>query len=228
MLLIVPVGDDNPRKRIPAVNYLLLAANLFIFFYLFIFHGRMYGRIVWQYGLIPELFRQDPVGQGWKLVTSLFLHGGHVHLLGNMLFLWIAGDNVEDRLGHVWYLFFYLVAGIVANVGHVLTAAGQLASVPCIGASGAVAGALGAYMVWFPRRRIRFWYFFFFLTGFFTVPSLYAIGFWFAQQLYLGRLQMAGLSTGVAYWAHIGGFAFGMLLALGSRAARALDRLFES
>jgi len=213
MLLIVPVGDVNPRKRIPVVNYLLLAANLLIFFYLFFFDVGDYGHILREYGLIPARFGREFVREVWKVPTALFLHAGAAHVASNMLFLWIAGDNVEDRLGHAAYLFFYLMSGIVANVGHIVMAAGPLAHIPCVGASGAIAGVLGAYMIWFPRRRIRFWYFFFFFTGFFTVPSIYAIGIWFLEQLYLGSWAKVARATSVAYWAHIGGFVFGALAA---------------
>jgi len=222
MLFILPVGDDNPRKRTPVVNYLLLAANLAVFAYLFLLHGSEYGSIVSKYGLVPRLMLDDPAGQAWKLVTAMFLHGGTTHLIGNMLFLWIAGDNVEDRLGHGSYLFFYLFSGVVANLGHVMMTSGPSALVPCIGASGAIAGVLGAYMVWFPRRRIRFWYFFFFLMGFFSIPSAYAIGFWFLEQLYLKSLADRSIYIGVAYWAHIGGFVAGALLALALRLAEAV------
>jgi len=225
MLLIVPVGDVNPRKGIPVVNYLLLAANLIIFFYFTLFQSGEYARVIWEYGLVPARFARNVFGESWKLATATFLHGGIFHLAGNMLFLWIAGDNVEDKLGHVLYLFFYLLSGMVANVGHVLTAVGQSAYAPCVGASGAIAGVLGAYMIWFPRRRIRFWYFFFFFMGFFTVPSIYAIGFWFIEQLYLGSSAMVAQATGVAYRAHIGGFIFGALAALGYGIIRSTGRV---
>jgi len=224
MLLILPVGDENPRRRTPTVNYLLLAANFIIFAYLFLLHGADYAAVLWKYGLVPRRFLQDPAGQAPNLVAAMFLHGGTAHLFGNMLFLWIAGDNVEDRLGHRGYLLFYVLSGLVANVGHVMMATGPSAFVPCVGASGAIAGVLGAYMVWFPRRRIRFWYFFFFLMGFFTLPSLYAIGFWFLEQLYLKSLADHSIYTGVAYWAHIGGFVFGALFALIARLTSALSR----
>ncbi|NQT21784.1 MAG: rhomboid family intramembrane serine protease [Planctomycetes bacterium] len=229
MLLIVPVGDVNPTKRVPIVNYLLLAANLIIFFYFLVFRSAQYVRVVDAFGLVPAEFQQNFAGavsrEGWKLLTPLFLHGGVAHVLGNMLFLWIAGDNVEDKLGHGLYLLFYLLCGVAANVGHIVMATGASIDIPCIGASGAIAGVLGAYVVWFPRRRIRFWYFFFFLMGTFELPSLYAIGIWFVQQICLGKLQMMAQTTGVAYWAHIGGFIFGVAVGLASKMAHVKGRL---
>jgi len=222
MLLILPIGDNTPRRSIPVANYLLLAANIFLFFY--VLRSPIYHRpeIYLNYGLIPADFNSDPLGNSLRLLTSLFLHGGIAHLVGNMLFLWIAGDNVEDRLGHVGYLAFYLLAGVVANLGHVMMAAGRAASTPCVGASGAIAGVLGAYMLWFPRRRIRLWYLVFFFMGTVSVPSVYVIGFWFLEQLYLGTSQMA-YSAGVAYWAHIGGFIFGALVVFSFKFAKAWD-----
>ena len=229
MLLIIPVGDENPRKRLPVVNYLLLAANLIIFFYFSLWRSAQYTRIVQTCGLVPVEFQRNFLGalasEGWKLITPLFLHGSIPHVLGNMLFLWIAGDNVEDKLGHGLYLLFYLLSGVAANLGHIVMAVGPSAGIPCIGASGAIAGVLGAYVIWFPRRRIRFWYFFFFVMGTFKLPSFYAIGFWFVQQLYLGKLQMMAQTTGVAYWAHIGGFIFGALIALAGKMVRVKGRL---
>ena len=227
MLLVLPVGDYNPRRRIPIVNYLLLAANILIFFS--VYTDARFKEAIWTFGLIPADFQQDPwwaiFHSGWKLLTPIFLHGSIAHLLGNMLFLWIAGDNVEDKMGHLPYLGFYLLAGIVANVGHILMIDGPQAQVPVVGASGAIAGVMGAYLVWFPRRRIKFWYFFFFIMGTFTVPSVYAIGFWFIQQLFLGSLSVRGLATGVAYWAHIGGFIFGVLAVFAYKTAEDVKRL---
>ena len=227
MFLVLPVGDYNPRRRVPIVNYLLLAANVLIFFS--VYADARFKEAIWTFGLIPAHFQQDPwwaiFHSGWKLLTPIFLHGSIAHLVGNMLFLWIAGDNVEDKMGHLPYLGFYLLAGIVANVGHILMIDGPQAQVPVVGASGAIAGVMGAYLVWFPRRRIKFWYFFFFIMGTFTVPSVYAIGFWFIQQLFLGSLSVRGLATGVAYWAHIGGFIFGVLAVFAYKTAEDVKRL---
>jgi membrane associated rhomboid family serine protease len=221
MLLILPIGDYNPTRRIPLVNYLLLAANLFIFFYLYFIRYECYPQTVYRYGVIPLAFHAEPLravaNDGYRLFTSLFLHGSLAHLLGNMLFLYIAGDNVEDRVGHLRYLLFYLAAGVIANVVHIVFANPVAWELPTIGASGAIAGLMGAYMVWFPRRRIQFWYLFFFMIGTFTVPAGLAFGLWFLQQLYYGRIEMAGGMTGVAYWAHVGGFAFGAVAALSTR-----------
>jgi len=227
MFLVLPVGDYNPRRRIPITNYLLLAANVLIFFS--VYSDTRFREAIWTFGLIPADFQQDPwwatFHAGWKLLTPIFLHGSIAHLLGNMLFLWIAGDNVEDKMGHLPYLGFYLLAGIVANVGHILMIDGPQAAVPVVGASGAIAGVMGAYLVWFPRRRIKFWYFFFFVMGTFTLPSVYALGFWFIQQLFLGSLSVRGMATGVAYWAHVGGFIFGVLMVFAWKTSEDVKRL---
>lgn len=147
-------------------------------------------------------------------ITSLFLHGGLLHLFGNMLFLWICGDNVEDRLGHLGFLLLYLASGIIASLTHIQMTA--MPEVPSIGASGAISGILGAYVVLFPRSKIRFWYLFwfylFFRMGTFTLASVWAIGFWFIEQLLLGYLTLSSHAVGVAYWAHIGGFVFGLII----------------
>lgn len=225
--LIVPIGDVNPTRRVPIANYLLLAANLIVF--LLIYHRPQYEEIVQTCGTIPAVFHASPLAavmtDGWKIIASQFLHGGYVHLFGNMLFLWIVGDNVEDRLGHLKYLGFYLLSGTVAGIGHIVVARGVSAEVPCIGASGAIAGVIGAYLVWFPRRRIRFWYFFLFLIGTFSVPAVVPIGLWFIEQLLLAKMNLLGEAGGVAYWAHIGGFIFGLLVAAAYRLAKPLSRV---
>lgn len=167
-----------------------------------------YEKIVQHFGLIP--LHAQPL----TFVTSIFLHGSIFHLLGNMLFLWICGDNVEDRLGHFGFLLFYLAAGIIASLTHIKMT--TMPGIPCIGASGAISGVLGAYVVLFPKSKIKFWYLFWFYlifrTGTFTLASVWALGFWFIEQLLLGYLNLSVQSGGVAYWAHIGGFISGLLI----------------
>lgn len=211
-MIIIPIGDINPRRRFPFVNYGLVAVNVGIF--IAFFFRPEYERIVYYYGLIPAEFRYR------DLFTSAFLHGGALHLFGNMLYLWIVGDNVEDRLGHLGYLMFYLMSAAAAGFVHIAFNRGS--PVPTIGASGAVSGVLGAYAFLFPRSRIKFlfvfWVLFFVRVGTLYLPAVAAIGFWFLLQLFFG-LKVTGrpMMGGVAYWAHIGGFLFGLILVLLAR-----------
>jgi membrane associated rhomboid family serine protease len=200
-----PIGDENPRSTTPYVNYALLAINIIIF----IIFGFMqdYQQIVMDYGFIPA--RMEPR----NFITSIFLHGSLGHLIGNMIFLWIVGDNIEDKLGHVWYLFFYLAGGIAANFFHSALIPPELRVIPAIGASGAISAVLGAYAIMFPKNKIVFIYFVWIILiinwGKFRIASLWAIGFWFLLQLFY---QFAETDTSVAYGAHIGGFVFGVII----------------
>jgi membrane associated rhomboid family serine protease len=212
-MIILPVGDINPRERIPVVNYALIAANLAAFALLAM--RADYDRIVAAYGLVPAAAWQAP----GPFLTSMFLHGGIAHLLGNLLFLWITGDNVEDRFGHLGYLALYLGSGIGAGLAHVVTTPPEQAGVPCIGASGAISGVMGAYTALFPQGRIKLLVTFWFLwTRILLVPAWIFLGFWFGQQVlfdHLARQSVAGSPAGgVAYGAHIGGFAVGMGVAV--------------
>lgn len=239
--MLFPIADDNSdRTATPLVNYLLIAANLlvFVFFqglgsnerftYAFstvpaeIITGRdvvtrdqvlvqpLTGQRVYMPGLQPT-----PIPVFLTLITSMFMHGGIAHIFGNMLFLWIFGDNIEDRLGHLRYLIFYLVCGLIAGLAHVFTTAlfasdpGSLL-IPSLGASGAISGVLGGYLLLFPSRRVMVM-----LSWFVTdVPAFLAIGMWFAFQLIngLGVLGSGSKQGGVAYAAHIGGFIAGLVL----------------
>lgn len=204
-MLIIPIGDINPRQRIPLINYAILIINIVVF--ILLAFKPNYRELVAQYGLIP----QEHIW--YTFITSTFLHADIFHLLGNMLFLWIVGDNVEDKFGHLMFLFVYLISGIVAGVAHTIMF--PISNIPCIGASGAVAGILGIYVVFFPFSRIKFWYFFWFWffirMGIFTLASIWAIGFWFLEQLLLAEIVKA---QGIAYWAHIGGFLLGVTIAI--------------
>lgn len=211
MFIILPIGDIAPRERTPYVNYVLLGVNIALFLLLGL--RADYRSIVLDYGVVPA----HP--QWSDFITSMFLHADIFHLGGNMLFLWIVGDNVEDVLGHLGYLGFYLVGGVVAMVPHVLLLAGS--EVPCIGASGAISAVMAAYAVWFSRNRIKIWYligFFYIRAGVALVPAVVAVGLWFALQLLYGLLTVrAQVSGGVGYWVHIGGFVFGLVVALAAR-----------
>jgi membrane associated rhomboid family serine protease len=212
---MLPVADQNPTRTTPFVNYTLIALNVAAFLYewsLVALHGDSY--VVSGYGLVPTRIWADPLGEGFTIFSSMFMHGGWSHLGGNMLFLWIFGDNVEDAVGHLRYLGFYLACGVCAAAAQVLTNTASPAAM--VGASGAIAGVLGAYLVLYPRAPVTvlnpvplLWLF---LGFFFVVPAWLEIGLWFLVQL-SGGVQSLGLgsSGGVAFFAHIGGFLAGVL-----------------
>ncbi len=209
MIFLIPIGDDNPVERPPYANTAIIAINMLVF--LCLGFRLDYVAFVKTYALIPELFRP------YTFVTHMFFHGDPFHLLGNMLFLGVLGKNVEDRVGHLGYIAFYLMAGLVACGLHIaiasITGGGK---VPMIGASGAVAGIMAAYAAFFPRNQIKFFYWVLFVFfGTFYIASAWALGFWFVLQLGTSFLSLhAGEATGVAYWAHVGGFGAGLLVAL--------------
>ncbi|MBI3268450.1 MAG: rhomboid family intramembrane serine protease [Planctomycetes bacterium] len=198
--MLLPIGDINPREREPYVNYALLAANVGAYLLYGLQPG--YDRIVLAHGVVPA--RPELL----DYFTSMFLHADPMHLFGNMLFLWICGDNVEDRLGSLGYLIFYLACGLLASKVHVWSSlGGPGAFLPTIGASGAISGVLGAYVVFFPDSQIKVLYFFgLWGAGVAHVRSLWAIGFWFGEQL---LFTLYGGGSNVAYMAHIGGFVGG-------------------
>jgi membrane associated rhomboid family serine protease len=206
------VGDVNPRKTVPFFNYLLILANVVIYFSYALRPEQEAIQIVHTYALVPGRWDVRTV------FTSMFLHADPIHLFGNMLFLWIAGDNVEDRLGHLAYLVFYFVCGAAGGIAHILTAQGAMASIPTVGASGAISGILGSYLVFFPTSKIRFALWLIVFVRFFTLPSWGAIGLWVASQLLMARHQLDGVAQGetaaVAVFAHLGGFVFGIVAAL--------------
>jgi membrane associated rhomboid family serine protease len=211
-VFFLPIGDIAPRRRAPYVNYLLIVANVVVF--LLVGLRPDYDAIVDAYGLTPAHL------QWLTFLTSMFLHGDFLHLGGNMLFLWIVGDNVEDVLGHLGYLAFYLFGGILAEVPQVLLF--PASTVPGIGASGAISAVMAAYALWFPRNRIKVWYILFFFlfvrSGIVLVPAVLAIGLWFLGQLLYGFLVLKQpLQGGVGYWVHVGGFLFGLVVAVAVR-----------
>jgi rhomboid family protein len=231
-----PVGDDNRDRTItPAVNYVLIALNILVFVFL---QGMGSNEsFTMAYSTVPEeiITGHDVVTEGsvvrdprtgetfnlpglettpitvyFTLLTSMFMHGGIAHIAGNMLYLWIFGDNIEDRLGHTRYLVFYLLCGILASLAHVAATVvgGGDTLVPSLGASGAIAGVLGAYLVLFPGRRVRVLFF----NILQEVPALIVIGLWFVYQVVLGLGTLGAEGGGVAYGAHIGGFIAGFVL----------------
>lgn len=239
--MFFPYRDDNPRVLIPYVTYTLVAANIFIFLYQFIVsieQGPLAGfAITLNYGLIPAMLTSIPIEQiiaynidhiigNMKIspdlvfqpnsplltvFTSMFLHGGFMHLIGNMWFLWLFGDNVEGTMGHKRFAIFYILSGLGAAATQIAFDVSSM--IPMIGASGAVSGVLAAYMFRFPRARIHVFFFIFIFFTTIHVPAFVVIGFWFFEQLTNG-LGAIGLDTsgGVAWFAHIGGFITGLAL----------------
>ena len=214
-----PIRDHNRSGTYPYVTVALIVANGLAFLYEASL-GPALERFLLRYGLVPILvsnFHRIPeigfLDVAKTFVTSMFLHGGWFHIIGNMWYLWIFGDNVEDRLGHGRFLAFYLACGIVAGLVHYgLNPSSKL---PTIGASGAVAGVLGAYFLCFPRARVDVLIFFFFFIQIIAVPAAFVLFFWFILQLFSGALSLGvgtGVSGGVAWWAHVGGFLCGVLL----------------
>jgi membrane associated rhomboid family serine protease len=208
-----PIGDDNSSRRVrPLITYALIALNVLVF--LVELAGGDTFIDAWSF--VPARFLADPSGDLVTLVTSMFMHGGWLHLGGNMLYLWIFGDNVEDRFGHLRFLAFYLVCGIAATFTQLAFSLGS--TIPHLGASGAIAGVLGAYLLLFPNRRVTV------VAGYGIVqmPALVVIGLWFILQLFSGIGSIgAGADTGgVAFMAHVGGFIAGYLLAVLLRGGR--------
>ena len=216
---MLPIGDDDSDRRFaPLINYLLIAINILVFVFLQGMGGNE--KFTYAFSTVPaEILTGKDIATGpleptpipvyFTLITSMFMHGGWAHLLGNMLFLWVFGDNIENRIGHVRYLFFYLVCGIIASLCHVFFA-GSDSLTPSLGASGAISGVLGGYLLLFPSRRVRV----IMGYGISQVPAFVALGIWIVFQIIsqmgvLGGDQGGG---GVAYAAHIGGFAAGLVL----------------
>jgi membrane associated rhomboid family serine protease len=201
-----PVGDDNSQRRTtPVVTFALIGLNVLVFL------AELSGgdQFITTWAFIPSRFSQDPGANAVTLFSAMFMHGGWLHLFGNMLFLWIFGDNVEDRFGHVKFLIFYLLAGLAATFSQYWVSPGS--SVPNVGASGAIAGVLGAYILMFPRSRVNV------LLGrqIVAMPAFAVLGLWIVLQLVSGVGTIAYTDEsagGVAYMAHIGGFASGLLM----------------
>jgi len=218
---MIPLKDTIPSKTYPFVNFLLIGAN-FSFFFIELMQGPSLNNFIQQYGIIPshlKLSYNPDMGfvdfvyfKYFPFVSSLFLHGGWFHLLGNMLFLWIFGDNVEDRLGHFRYLVFYLLSGIAASIGHILV--NPDSTIPTIGASGAIAGVLGAYVLLYPLARVKTLIFIFIIIDIIELPAVIFIFLWFGMQLFngLGSIMASQDDGGVAWFAHIGGFVAGIVL----------------
>lgn len=210
---MLPLRDHNPSARTPWVTWTLIAANVLIFMgYWPLFNDeRALALFFFDWGMVPVRIAQGESGA--SMVTSMFLHGGLLHLAGNMLFLWIFGDNLEDVLGPVGFVGFYLAAGIVAALAQF--AADPLSPVPMVGASGAIAGVMGGYLLLFPRARIDVLLIIVIFVRIVSLPAVVILGLWFGMQVF-GGLSLAGGggAGGVAFWAHAGGFLAGLALIL--------------
>jgi membrane associated rhomboid family serine protease len=232
---MLPIGDDDSDRRFaPIINYLLIAVNILVFVFLQGMGGNE--KFTYAFSTVPAeiltgrdiatgVLEPTPIPVYFTLITSMFMHGGWAHLLGNMLFLWIFGDNIENRIGHIRYLIFYLLCGIIASLSHVFVS-GSSSLVPSLGASGAISGVLGGYLLLFPSRRVRV----IMGRGITEVPAFVALGIWIVFQVISGLGMLGGDQTGggVAYAAHIGGFIAGLLLIklfdIGGTKGTVLDR----
>lgn len=213
---MIPLKDTIPSRTFPIGNTLLIVLNIVVYIYQVSLGPRL-NEFIGTYGLVPFHFNSSHVWiDRWlPLVTSMFLHGGLFHVAGNMLYLYIFGDNVEDRLGHGRYLLFYLLTGALAGLSQVQFS--PVSPVPIIGASGAVAGVLGAYFFLFPRARVLTLVPFFFFIQILRIPAFFFLLFWFLMQFLYGASSLAaglGASGGVAWWAHVGGFLAGVFLVM--------------
>ncbi len=216
--MVVPIGDENrPGAPTPYVNMTIVLANILVFVYMLTLSLPDLERFVFSFGAIPaEITRGQDL---YTLITSLFIHGGWLHIAGNMIFLWVFGDNIEAAFGHGLYALFYLGAGVLATMSQVLINTQSV--VPSIGASGAIAAVLGAYIVLFPGREVRVWVFPF-IIWVARVNAIVFLGVWFILQ-FLSGIASLGVRTvqtgGVAFWAHIGGFVVGLVVGVVARRA---------
>ncbi|MBV1865256.1 MAG: rhomboid family intramembrane serine protease [Rhodobacteraceae bacterium] len=207
-----PIRDHNPSRRTPYVTWGLIAANIVVFaLYYPLMSDDYLLAVFWQeWAMIPE--KVSGGHRTYTLLTSMFLHGGFIHLASNMLFLWIFGDNMEDSFGHLPFLAFYLVCGVAADLLQVLP--NPSSAIPVVGASGAIAGVLGGYLLLFPKARVDVILIFIIFFKIFTLRAWIVLGFWFGLQLFNSMGSIDSTEGGVAYWAHTGGFLAGALLAI--------------
>jgi len=222
---MIPLRDTNPSRTVPFVNYTLIVLNTLAFF-VELSLGDHLEDVIYYFGVVPVRFMTDfetiqiSVFTFLPFFSSMFLHGGWMHLIGNMLFLHIFGDNVEDKFGHSRYIVFYFLAGIAAALAQIFIS--PVSEIPMIGASGAIAGVMGAYVFMFPRAKVATLVPLFMFFQIVELPAFIFLGIWFVIQIYSGLLQL-GIGAdagGVAWWAHIGGFAMGAVLLPFMRKAR--------
>lgn len=221
---MIPVRDEIPTRETPVVTYLLIAANVLVFLWMILLPESTLEAVFTRYAMTPANFADGVnLEDILTIFTSMFMHAGLAHIGGNMVYLWIFGDNVEDRLGHSRYLLFYMVGGIVASLTHMITNWGS--DLPTVGASGAISAVLGAYLVLFPASRIATFIplgHFYKLT---MLPAAVVLGMWFILQFFDGVLALSGADVGgVAVWAHIGGFVVGVVMARQITTAKGYQR----
>jgi len=231
---VFPILDSVPSRSVPVVTRTLIIANVVVFFFELSLPREAVEQVFYLFGIVPARFTHPewaafvgfPINDYWPLLTHQFLHGGWLHIIGNMWTLWIFGDNVEDRMGPLRFTLFYLICGIVAAATHILTQPD--ATVPTVGASGAIAGVLGAYLLLFPTARLVVMFPVLFVPFFFELPAILYLVMWFFLQLFSGAFALADPNHvgGIAWWAHVGGFVAGLVLCplflLGRRPPRRL------
>lgn len=208
---MLPIRDHNPSNRTPFVTYGLMGINIAVFLYglAFLTTDADIGQLYFDYGMIPA---RISAGENYiSLFTSMFLHAGFMHLAGNMLFLWIFGDNIEDKMGHLPFLAFYIVSGIGADLAQF--ALDPQSVVPTVGASGAIAGVMGGYLLLFPKAKVDIFIFLIVFIRITPIPAFIILGIWFGLQIFNG-VSHDTTGGGVAYWAHAGGFVVGFILTL--------------
>src|SRR4029077_3518353 len=215
-----PIQDSVPSRSVPVVTRALILINVVVFFFELSLSRESIIQLFYLFGVVPARFTDPewaasigfPIGSYWSLLTHQFLHGGWLHIVANMWTLWIFGDNVEDRMGPLRFIIFYLVCGLLAALTQVLVTPD--ATIPSVGASGAIAGVLGAYLMFFPTARLVVLLPIFFFPFFFEVPAVLYLVLWFFINLFSGTAALAGPQEvgGIAWWAHVGGFVSGMLL----------------
>ncbi|RKX17909.1 MAG: rhomboid family intramembrane serine protease [Candidatus Zixiibacteriota bacterium] len=214
--MFIPLKDENPTRNKPIATFILIVINCLVYFYSITLQGNGFQIFMYQFGLIPtEIFHLSELTPNYPSpvllspFTSMFLHGGFMHLAGNMLYLWIFGNNIEDQLGPFKFVIFYLVSGLAASFLFVIFSPNS--EIPMIGASGAIAGVLGGYLFLFPKARVLTLMFLFYFIRMIYLPAKVVLGFWFVYQIIMSVFSAGDGGGGVAWLAHVGGFAFGYL-----------------
>ncbi len=212
---MIPIRDTIPHRRTPYVTYAIIALNAVVFLYELGLGPTALQRFFMHYGIVPARYADPRIARHFGLLeqvapffTSMFLHGGFMHILGNMWMLWIFGDNVEDWFGHAGYAVFYVFCGVASGLLHLMFNWGS--PIPTVGASGAIAGVMGAYFLLYPRARVLTLVPIFFFLTFMELPAYFFLGLWFLLQFLSGTMAVAaGMAGGIAWWAHVGGFLAG-------------------